>query len=105
MLELLVASLPIGELQLKGLNWLQFFVAGGKAILLEEKVTTLFYDILQLDKAGFVLFQALLQGGHGLFDGGTVFSGWSLLCLGTNETIREDGQDQHKRFFPFGLSP
>ena len=82
---------------------LQFFVTGGKAILLEEKIACLFDDILQRDKAGLILFQAFLQAGNGFLDRRTVFACRSLLCFRTNEAIGENGLDQLKRFLALRL--
>ena len=71
--------------------------------MLEKVVARLLDHILERDKARFILVQALLQGGNGLLDGRTVLAHRSLLGFGTNKALRENGQHQLKRLFPFGL--
>src|SRR5207247_7994951 len=76
---------------LKERDGLQFFISRGETILLEVVIAALFHDILQRDKAGLILFQALLQGSNGFLDPRTVFACRSLLGLGSNTAIGEDG--------------
>ncbi len=70
---------------------------------MQEIITRLLDDILQLDKAAVVLFQARLHSGDGFFDGFAVFPGGSRVGFGANQSFREDRSNERKRFFPLRL--
>jgi hypothetical protein len=56
----------------------------------------LLHHILQRDKAGFVLFQALLHLRNGLVDGCSVLAYRSLLGFGMDEAVSQNGRYQRK---------
>src|SRR5207248_1268595 len=84
---------------LKPRDRLEFLVGSRKAILLKKEIATLFGHILQCNKAGFVLIQALLQGSNRFFNGRAVFACWSFFALWTNKPLREDRSNHSNAFF------
>jgi len=79
---------------------LEFFVGEREAIMREKVVADLLDDVLERDEACLILFQALLQGGNRFLDGWLLLACGSLLCLGANKAIGENGNEQVKSFLP-----
>ncbi|MGZ3630213.1 MAG: hypothetical protein ACXVDN_21440 [Ktedonobacteraceae bacterium] len=82
---------------------MQLFVRSRETILLEVVIATLLDHILQRNKAGFILIQAVLQRGNGFFDRGPIFARRALFRFRADEAVRKNGHHQFKRLFALGL--
>ncbi len=86
-------------------NALHVLIDRGELVMLKVIGARLLNDILQDDKVGLILFQALVQNGNCLFDRWPVLACMVFVRLGTNKPFGQNGLDQQKRFLALGLRP
>ncbi len=85
-------------------NGLHLFIGFWEHSMFEEEITPLLDHIVQGDKGGVVLPKRLLKSLDGFFDALAVLACRSLLGLGANEAIGEDGLNQRKDLLALRLS-